>query len=483
MSNLIPWVNNPQQLVTMRPGRIVSCVTDSIGVAQMGAWQQEVINHGALIYGDSAPTWITHGIAGVNIETATTNGQLAAAIADSPDVFLIELGVNDIFNTTHSLPPPTRSYIAGVAGTMLATIRASFPNTPIGWLTPLISGGEQWNPPASAVPPATVQDIVNGITDACATYGAQVIDTHSYWMAQEQILNPTQQPFGFISLEGTHPNWRGRPLLGRSVVDRLFWDNPLFSPNVDLTPSWTPDTDVTPTIWIEADQCTPGPVTSVGLGATFATYAGATSPTCVAAAWYNGGNVIRFNGVSDVMTSALTMAAGAKTLFAVYKVTVGPPTFGTWYSLLTVKGAGSFNSEFAPYANSSWGPVMAMFDQHANGSDGFQIINTNNIADSTNGNIGYPIRFAAQYIGSGPADVTKYQYLAGGFNMTPLVSSSGFTAQSSSCLTALGAKIDDGVHPSMYAALDLAALLVYPESLTTVQFSRVDQYLRRKWGP
>lgn len=470
--------------IHLRPSCVVSIIGDSISVGQMGAFQQELINHCALIYGDNAPTFNVHGVAGVNIQTATTNGQLAGAIADNPDVFLIELGINNIFDTTHSLPAPTRSAVAGYAGTMLSTIRASFPNTPIGWCTPLVSGGEQWNPPATSVPPYTVADIVLGIKDACATYNVQVIDSNSDFLALESVINPQQQPFGVLTLEGTHPNWRGRPWYGRAIVDRVFFNNPLFSPNVDVTPTWTPDTDVTPAFWFEADQVNPGPVASLGMEATFATFAGATSPTCVAGAWFNGGNVLRFNGVSDVMTSSLTLGAGAKTLFAVYKVTTGPATFGTWYSLLTVAGnPAGINSEFAPYANNSWGPIMAMFDQHANGSDGFNVINTNGVQDSTNGNIGYPIRFAARYAGGGPATVGKYSYYGGGFNISPLNSNAGLTAQASTCLTALGAKIEDGVHPTMYAQLDLAALILYNSSLTTVQFNRVDQYLRRKWGP
>lgn len=480
---MVPWVNNPQQLVHIRPGMKISAITDSIGVAQMGAWQQEPTNHGHMIYGDSAPTWITHGVAGITIEGATTNGQLSGAIADNPDLFLIELGVNDIFNTIHSNPPPTRSYIAGVAGTMLATIRASFPTTPIGWMLPLISGGEQWSPPATSTPPYTVGDIALGIQDACATYGAQVLDTHSAWLAQEQIWNPTQQTFGFLSLEGTHPNWHGRPMLGRMVVDRVYWDNPLFSPNVDLNTSWTPDTDVTPTIWIEADMPSVGPVSSIGRGTVFNTFSGGTSPTCVAGAWFNGKNVIRFNGVSDVMTASLTTNAGAKTLFAVYKVSTAPPVFGTWYSLLTLTN-GVINSEFAPFANTSWGPIMAMFDQHANGSDGFEVINTNGVQDSSNENIGYPIRFEARWTGAGsPTDVNQYTYYGAGFSITPINSNAGFVAQATTALCALGAKIEDGVHPSMYSNIDLVALLVYNANLTTSQFYRVDQYLRRKWGP
>lgn len=480
-----PWVNNAQNLVMMRPAPfVVDFIGDSISVGQMGAFQQEIYNYSHLIYGDSAPTFNTHGIAGVNIETATSNGQLSGAIADNPDVYIIELGINDIFNTTHSLPAPTRSYIASVAGTMLSTIRAADPTKPIAWSTPLVSGGEQWNPPATSVPPYTVADIVLGIKDACATYGAQVIESNSHWLAEEQALNPNQQTFGILTLEGTHPNWRGRPDLGRFIVDSIVWNRHLYSPDVNVTPSWTPDTDLTPAIWIDATTCTPGPVTSIGTGTTFTTFGGATSPTCVGNCWTNGQSCIRFNGTSDVMTASLTLAPGPKALYAVYRVMTGPASFGNWYSLLTVKGTGSTNSEFAPYANSSWGPIMAMFDQHASGSDGFFIINTNGIQDSTNGNIGYPIRFSAQWAGGGnPTDVTQYKYLSGGYNITPLAKSPGFVGQAATALTALGAKIEDGVTPTMYAQVDLEYLLLYTATPTTVQDARIDQFLRRKLGP
>lgn len=492
---MAPWVNNPQQLLIMRPSPfVVDFIGDSISVGQMGAFQQGIYNYAAMVYGDRAPTFNTHGVAGITIEGATTNGQLSGAIADHPDVYIIELGINDIFNPIHPpAPNPTRAYIASVAGVMLSTIRAADPTKPIAWSLPLISGGEEWSPPATSTPPFTIADIVNGIKDACVTYGAQIIDANSTWLAEEQILNPTQQPFGVLSLEGTHPNWRGRPYLGQIIVNNLIWTNKLFSPDAYATPSYAPDADVGSQIalWIDAAQCSPGPISSIGrtpaggVVATFATFPGATSPTCVPNCWFNGGNCVRFNGTSDVMTASLTLPAGPKTLYVVYKVTTGPATFGTWYSLLTVKGAGSTNSEFAPYANSSWGPVMAMFDQHANGSDGFKIVNTNGIADSTNGNIGYPIEFSAQWAagGTGPTDITQYRYLSSGYNITPLTSSSGFLAQAATCLTALGAKIEDGVTPTMYARLDLAEMLLVTAIPSTVQDARINQYLRRKWGP
>jgi len=482
MQPLAAWVNGPQYLVRFRPGIKVSCITDSIGVPQApGGWQQEVINHCQMMYGANAPTWITHGIAGVNIETATSNGQTAAAIADNPDIILIQLGVNDIFNVTHSLPAPTPSYIAGVAATMITTIRASLPNVPIGWILPLVSGGEQWNPPASAVPPATVSDIALGISQACAANGAQVIDLHSLFMANEQILNPSQQAFGILTFEGTHPNWRGRPLMGRGIVTNVYFDNTT-GVNVDLTPGWTPDTDVTPSVWIEADACAPGPVSSVGNGTAWTTFAGATSPTCVAGAWFNGKSALRFNGTTDVMTSSLSTGAGAKTIFAVYKISVSPPGFGTWYSLLNLSNGSGLTTEFAPLANSSWSLTLMMADQHAGGGDGFLVLGTSDINYSTDGSFGFPIRYSARWAGGTSTDTSKYTYQWGGAPLGVL-SSSGLISQTVSALPALGARIADGITPTEYFAGDLAALLVYPASLTTAQWGRVDQYLRRKWGP
>lgn len=471
------YVNAPH--VRFRPRITVSVVTDSIGVpGSQGGWEIEIINHCQMLYGTSAPTWLYHSIPAVTIEDATSNGQLAGAIADAPDVILIQLGVNDRFNVSHSHPPPTRPYIAGVAGTMLSTIQAALPNCQIGWLLPLVGGGEQWSPPSDDV---NMQGIVLGIQDACATYNVQAIDLHTYWLALEQALNPSQQTGGIITYEGTHPNWRGRPLMARGVIDRILFDDPLYSPNVDVTPSWRPDSDVTPSVWVEADMPAAGPITSVGTGTVFTKFPGYTGGTCVPGAWFNGGPAIRFNGTSDVLTASLSTASGAKTIFLVFNNPTTPATFNTWYSLLSLTN-GVVTTEVIPYANSAWGPLAINCDMKASGSDGFFIINTNGITYSGDPGYGYPIRFSAAFAGGSSTNPANYDYRLGGYVIPPS-QSAGFNALPLTALCALGARIPDGVTPAMFSSLDLAALLVYPAILTPPQFYRVDQYLRRKWGP
>lgn len=70
-----------------------------------------------------------------------------------------------------------------------------------------------------------------------------------------------------------------------------------------------------------------------------------------------------------------------------------------------------------------------------------------------------------------------------GYNMTPITTNPGFIAQPATTLTALGAKIPDGVTPANYAQVDLVALFGFTAVPTTVQDARLLAYLHRKWGP
>jgi lysophospholipase L1-like esterase len=433
-----------------------------------------------MLYGADAPTWVYHSIAGVTLEDVIVNGQLDATVADASDIVLIELGVNDRFNVVHGHPAPTRSYIAGIAGTIISTIKTPNPKCQIGWLLPLVGGGEQWNPPADD---ATMTGIVQGIQDACVTYNVQAIDLHTLFLAAEQILNPGQQNGGVLTFEGTHPNWRGRPLMGRGVIDRVMFTNPNRAVDVDKDLTWTPDRDVTPTVYVDADLCTPGPLTTIGVGAhPFTKFPGYTGATCVAGGWFDGGNAIRFNGTTDVLTSNLVTPAGPKTIFALFKVTDVPPNWNTWYSLLTLTN-GVVTSEVIPYATSSWGPLSVMCDEKASGSDGAFVVYCT-VAFSGDVGYGYPVRFASIFAGGSSTDVTQYDYRIGGWPLdSPASRGVAFTAQALTCLCALGARVEDGVTPTMFAKLDLKVLLAYSGILTAQQFYRIDQWMRRKGGP
>jgi lysophospholipase L1-like esterase len=472
------WVNNPSRLVRFRPGCVVSIISDSIGAPQSnGGWQQEVQNRCAMLYGDSQPTWNNHGIGGATIQSATSV-QVPLVQADNPppDIILIELGVNNVGGQ------PSRASIASAAGLLLSPLRSSFPNAMIGWSTMWTGNSEQWNPDPNE---PWVSNINNGIADACATYNAQVIDGHTWYQVDAQINNPSNLSSGINTVDGTHPNWRGRPMLGRAWSAQVYFDDPLYI-DVDATPTWTPSSDVTPTFFIEADALTPGPVNSWGPFSKFAT---GTAPTCISGGWTSPlptgtgqANMpcVRFNGTSDVMTAALSVAAGAKTLVAVYRLRQDASSFGTFFSLLTLTN-GTVTSEIMPSFALSPNQTYVNCDMKFSGADGFFFIGTQGMHDSS-GDL-YPIRLISTFAGGSSTDTAQYAYYWGGASVG-LSKNSGFYAQNNAtALCALGARIENGTTPTSYCPVDIVALGAYPVVLTTVQRARLGAYLRRKWGP
>lgn len=474
------WVNNPAFVPLFGPAPYkVSQIGDSTCVLNGGV-QVEVINHLQLLYGDSAPTWINHAIPGSTIANLVTDGQVSAAIADAPSLVLIGCGVNSITGATYAS-------ILADAQSVLSPIRAALPNVRIAWFPLWCGHSEAWNPDPNQ---AAVDAVVNGVKDACAQYSAVLVDVRSTYLIDEMTNNPGQASSGINTVDGTHENWRGRPMCGRRIASQFIYELPLY-PNIDLDPTWRPDADVTPALWLEADQLSAGPVTTWG---PFTTYGG--SPSCIASGWSSAGNgaaplpatglpsmpCVRFNGVSDVMTaSGLSTPAGAKTLFVVYRMQSSPAGFGQYVSMLSLTN-GVVSSEFIPCFTGGTDPLQIWCcDQKRSGSDGFFETGTQFDINDSGGAI-TASRFCSTFAGGSSTDTSQYAMYLGGSPLT-VTRGSTWLPLDLTAKPALGARVSDGVTATNFAQVDVAAILLYNASLTTVQRARVDQYLRRKWGP
>jgi lysophospholipase L1-like esterase len=475
------WVSDPSKYVRIRPGIKIDVVSDSLAApSNPGGWLAEFQNYCAMIYGDSAPTWFNHGRGGVTIENALSNGQITDAIADAPDVILFELGVNDLIFQT--LQPA--SYWQGLATTAFQQVRASLPNCAMAWIGIWTSTTELRNPETLATAAANIN---SGIAAACAANKVQFIDVHSWAVTDQNALDPTGLvASGLNTIDGIHPNWRGRPIMSRAVFQQVFFDDVIYPP---IGPSWTPDSDVAPTFFLEADQLSPGPVSAWG---PWSTFPGATSPTCVSGGWtstFPTGtgrspmNCVRFNGTSDVIASGLTLPSGPKTLFALYSLRSHPAS-NAMASLLTMTN-GTTTMEFMPELNIQ-SPPLTYFgcDLSDTGADGNIYVATQNLNYSLEGNSTlYPVRFSGTFSGGSSTTLANYGYYWGGFPLTAAQFGTRYAQPHATALNALGARIPDGVTPSGYAQVDLVALGLYPAVLSTVQKARVGEYLRRKWGP
>jgi lysophospholipase L1-like esterase len=459
------WVNNPQSLVMMRPGTKVSFLGDSITAGPTGGWYQDLIQHARMRYGATAPTFTAHGVGGVTIAGTLSNGQVTAVIADAPDVVFVELGTNNLVGAVYAT-------ILADATSVIATLRASLPNVKMAWLS-VWARGEQWGPDPSQ---AMIDVVTQGVKDACAANNVQFIDNHSVQQAYEMTYNtPAPGVYqGITTVDGIHPTWLGRPKLARNVINSIFW-LATTSPNIDVTPSWSPtvDSGITWAFWLESRNLTPAPLSSWG---PFSTFAG--SPTVVAGGWFNGRNCVRFSG-SDVMTASLSTPAGAKTVIALFKC-AGVPANGNYYSLLTLTN-GVVTTEVIPAFTGGTKPlVMVNCDQKKTGSDGFSVIGTNDIADSETPP--WPFRLACTFAGGSSTDPAQYTFTWAGAPCTS-VQQAGFLAEALTCLCALGGRMEDGATLSQPFAGDLVALGVTNSIPTSLQLAQVDQYLRLWYGP
>lgn len=457
-----PYVSNAASLVTFRPGAKVCFVGDSISAAPQCPWFAEVANRLKMLYGD-AVTITIHATGGATIEGATSDTNFTAAIADAPDVLIVELGVNNMSAGV------SRSSIATKVAARIAQVRAALPNAEMAWLSIWCGHGEALPNPNQA----DLDAVNGGISDACSAGRVQFVEVNSVSVADDMNNNPTNVN-GRNTLDGTHPNWRGRPMMGRAGVDRLRFAYPTGT-DVDITPGWTPADDVTPLIWLEADQIAAGAVTTWG---PYSVFGGA--PQVIPDGWFNGRPCVRFDGIADVLAApGLSIAAGAKTLFIVYKLITAPSAFATYISACSFTN-GVVSSEFMPVNNTPDPAVSWCCDQKRNGSDGFFMTGTSDLTDSSG--YMYPTRFASKFAGGTSTDTAQYQHFWGGTSLTSARGTTWLPLElTAKC--AIGARISDGVTASHFANMDLAVLGLLPGSLTTQQFYRVDQYLRRKWGP
>ena len=475
-------------ILRLAPGLVVGLLGDSITASANGGWQQELLNYCLMSYGDTGPVFHNHGVGGVSIQGIIndTSGMLTDTIADNPDAVMIEAGVNSMAEIIqmdqggdHG-PANWAAHIKAQCVSLIGTLRTALPNVMISWSGVAFTGVEGW-------PSPTNQNYANaineGIRQACAQLSCQYINVTSMFLTQDQLFNTNNTSPGTpynLSVDGLHPSWLGRPMYGTYVRSNIAVASPIY-PDVTVDPAWRPDADVTPTVWIEADTLSAGAVNTWGPYTAFG-----TAPTMVANGWVRDLPCVRFNGTTDVMSAAgLSIAAGAKTVFAVYKLNSSPSTFNTEYSLFTLTN-GAVTTEMIPWF--VWldgiGKVSISCDAHSDGSQG----NTTSqasiyFADATPSTSRVPLRVSATFNGGTSTDDSQYTYYWGGYPATSTQQSTLLAQPAATCLSALGARVPDGVTPEKYAPLDLAALLVYPAKLTTVQWARVDQYLRNKWGP
>jgi lysophospholipase L1-like esterase len=462
------WVNSPGTEPIVRPGPFkISIIGDSKYAAGPTCAFQEVQNRMAMLYGDSQPTVINHAIPGSTIGNLVPDGQVAAAIADAPDMVVVGAGVNNITGAN-------RAAVASDVASVLSPIRAALPNVLLVWVNVMFGHSEQWGPDPNQ---AAIDAVNGGISDSCPLYACRIIDVHSAQQVGEMTLN-TPAPgvsSGILSVDGTHGNWRGRPLEGRTVASQMFYARPLFL-DVDATPSWNFDSDVTPFFWLEADQLAGGPVSSWG----GFTAAGLARPTFNATGWLNGLPCVSFDGVQQYMTSSLVTAAGAKTLFLVYRLRGVPVGFGNYCSMLTLVN-GTVSSEYIPvYVGGTDPATIWCCDQKSSGADGFFETGTNDISDASG--VLFPVCISSTFAGGSSTDTAQYTMQWGGATLG-VARGTTFLAQALTAKCALGARVSDGVTPTNFAQFDLALAIGYPGVLSTVQRARALAKARGKWGP
>jgi lysophospholipase L1-like esterase len=457
---------------TLRPDLKIVVLGDSItaGPVPIG-WAQELANYCHLVYGDRSPTFVNMGTGGINIANTVDQGKAAAAIAQNPDMLFIELGTND------EIPGVTRASIKASADYLLSTLRAGLPTIPMVWVGPWAARSENWGPD----PLQNRMDAVQGgIQDSAPAFNVQYVEVRSTQQVDE-MTNNTPAPGitpGINTIDGTHPNWRGRPLYGNAFKNRMLFTDKLFP---DLSPTWQPDADVTPFLWIEADQLSLADASLVASWSPF-TASGAARPTYRKTGWFNGGPAVQFDGVANVMTAVgLSTPAGAKTIFMVYALANAAVGFGNYFSLLSLPSSPGVTTEWIPsFTGGTSPPITVNFDALHSGGDGFFSTGTGDVADGSAGT--WPVRLGATWAGGSSTDPANLHIYWGGGSQA-CVQQNTFLAQFATALPALGARVNDGVTATNFTPALLTAVIAYPGVLTTVQFYRVDQYLRRKWGP
>lgn len=470
MISVNPWFSKKG---VIRPSTKIVIAGDSISVTGPSGWAEELINESKLLYGASTPTWVIRGTPGASMASYLSGGYAATVAADAPNLIIVEMGENGVISNR-----------AGAKADALALIDywlGAIPGVKIIWAMAVWSGGtELWGPSPNQT---RIDNVTGGIQDACLDRNLPFIGVRSRFLQAMIDLNSPAQGVasGITTSDALHPNWRGRPMVGVEIRRNIMFADIVY-PAPDYA-TWQPNADVTPILWIEADQLSL--LSDNDLLATWGawTAAGTARPTYKATGWFNGAPCVRFNGTTNVMNGASYVApTGATTIFAVYKLNAFSG-FGAFQVLTCLKATSGIYTQFA--ATYNFGANYTEFDCNAKSSfsDGFFTIGSSAIVEG--GGVQPPYRVGATFAGGSSTDVANYaMYWGGGDALTPLVKrNSSALTPSATAINALGARVDNGSTASEFFGGDLAALLVYPGVLSAVQFARVDEYLRRKYGP
>jgi hypothetical protein len=463
-----------RNIFAVTPGANIVVAGDSLTVTSAGhGWAVELLNYSQMLYGDSV-TWTMYGAAGTSIAGWLTGGQAAAVVALNPTMIIIELGVN--------FSPSTRALVAADATALIAYFRAHIPNVQLAWAGLWSPGSEQWGP---TVDNSYADRVVGGVLDACVAAGIPYIDEHFRFLTAEADLNspPPGVSSGIVTYDGLHPNWRGQPMMGVYGRPSVTWLNPIY-PEPDWS-TWTPDTDVTPLLWIEADQ-----LTALNDGDPVSTWsswtaAGAKRPTYQRHGWFDGGAAVYFNGTNVMTAPGLSIPTGPKTIFAMAAPTVFSTPEFNWQTLCVLKNAaGIYTNIISDVSYNLSGDHQWTFnaDLHVDLSTGTPMMVLLNPWDTQT--VGPPpSRISATYNG-GNSDLTaSYKVYSNGWDSTIQHVGFGNMLFASTALTTLGGGMNDGVNLDHPLVGPVKALLVYPGILTTAQRARVGEYLRRKGGP
>lgn len=487
MASSFAWAGIASAL-NIHPGMKVGFLGDSITGS---LWYYELLSYWNALYGDAAPTWVAHSTGGINVHSTIVDPQvanggisnMAAMINDAPDAILIELATNDFDHAT---------VIRGVSfpgdvTSLITQLRAGIPGVKLAWIGVFAPHNERWDD-GLAPDCDLLAAVTASLTTVLANMNVPYIDVHKAQQADEKryTASPGVQDSN-LTYEGTHPNWRGRPLYGKAVREQINWTG-VVHPDVD---NYNPTTDViAPVLWLRADSISSGlgsPVSSwrneaPGGGHDFAA-SGAARPTLVSHdddhRVLNGGRAVRFDGAQNAMTSNL-LFSGAKTVFMTYRLASLPLTFGAYFTLLVLTD-GSLFAEMIPAETGVAEPrLICMHDIKLNLGDGNFNIGSNSIAilaEQTE-----TTRLSTSFRGGSSTDLTNYTVNWGALPMT-LYQQAGAYGHSIGDKCSLGARVDGAGTLTHAMPGDVSEILVFPGVLSTGQYGRVDQYLQKKWGP
>jgi lysophospholipase L1-like esterase len=470
----VPWATGEGPL-TIHSGDRVAIGGDSITATGVNGWAEELINQSQILYGDGI-NWFLYGASGTSLHDWTNvTTYTDAVLAFNPDVIITELGTN--FTPSNK----TRASFATDAEALIDYYRAQRPAVRQAMCSTWNHGSELTPDPYQAATDASN----GGLTDACAARGIQYIDVRNRYLQGEALLNPAPGVArGILTADGLHPNWRGRPMYGVEARRNVIWASPTYA-EPDWS-TWQPDADVTPSLWLEARQLSQADGSPVSTWGAF-TASGASRPTYVATGWLGGPPVVRFNGANVMTAAGLSTPAGAKTVFVVSNLasfTFGQP--GNYVSLLSLKVSAGVYAQIMPLSSyndyKTWSFTGDVHSDHSTGYPSLMLRDAY-IYNSDNPDP-FPTRISATWDGGDIQAAGSFAFQQGGglSGQTLVQSLNGFMLPSATSVTSLGGRLDGSTLDHAFTG-DVAAILVYPGVLTTVQRARVGEYLRRKYGP